>query len=345
LVVRSLESAGSGVSMSAWSRTASRLGETSMVADNSPTHGSALLAVNADQLPELRTLLGDSFFRGRRIIGQWFWELEQAPPWFGPAFRHVDEIWAPTRFIEATVRSVAPRGVDVVLMPLAIVEPVVSSTPTELSGGPYTFLFVFDYLSVMKRKNPLGLIHAFISAFPDEGEARLVLKTINSDARVEEAERVRWEARHRGDIVIIDEYRSRAEVARLMADADCYVSLHRSEGLGLTIAEAMALGKPVIATDYSGNVDFMNERVSVPIPWSRVPVGEGAEGYPADATWAEPDLERAAAAMVDLARNPEKGRELGRRAREHVLTEFSPERVGRRMAERLRVQKRRSRAR
>lgn len=345
LVVQSLKTAGVDVSLSAWSRTASRMGDASLDIDDAPSHRTALLAVNADQVPVLCDELGDAFFRGRYVIGQWFWELEQAPPWFAPAFRYVDEIWAPTRFIEKTIRSVAPRRVTVVHMPPPIVAPQVSATVTGIDRGPYTFLFVFDYLSVMRRKNPIGLIETFIEAFPDVGSARLVVKTINSEFRVEEAESVRWAARNRPDIEIIDEYRSRSEVARMMADSDCYVSLHRSEGLGLTIAEAMALGKPVIATNYSGNTDFMTEDVSIAIPWTRVEVGDGAEGYPPDATWAEPDRSSAVRAMRHLASNPEDGRVLGERARKHVLTNFAPDVVGEQMAARIGTRRRRSRVR
>lgn len=345
LVVQSLTTAGVDVSLSAWSRTASRMGDSSLHIDDAPGHSTALLAVNADQLPGLCDELGDSFFRGRYIIGQWFWELEEAPPWFPPAFRYVDEIWAPTRFIEATIKSVAPRRVKVVHMPPAIVAPRPSDSPSGIDRGPYTFLFVFDYLSVMRRKNPIGLIEAYTQAFPRVDSARLVLKTINSEFRIEEAEQVRWMARHRPDIEIIDEYRSRPEVARMMVDADCYVSLHRSEGLGLTIAEAMALGKPVIATDYSGNTDFMTTDVAIAVPWTRIAVGEGAEGYPPTATWAEPDLEAAARAMRYLADNPDEGRTLGHRARDHVLTHFDPAVVGPRMAGRIGARRRRSRVR
>lgn len=334
-VARALTAAGVDVSLSAWSRTPSRLGDTSMSLDQSAGHDTVFLAVNADQLPILCGELGQGFFRGRRVVSQWFWELEQAPPWFRPAMDHVDELWAPTRFIESTMRSVAPRRVHIRHMPLPIEVPAVSTGPSDIGEGGYCFLFVFDFLSVMKRKNPLGLVRAFREAFPREGEARLVIKTINASARAEDAERLRWAIRDRGDIRFIDGYHSHAEVSRMIADADCYVSLHRSEGLGLTMAEAMALGKPVVATAYSGNMDFMNEDTARLVPWTLVEVGKGAEAYPANAKWAEPDVEAAARMMRELQCDPVAGRSLGERARNHVLGEFSVQRVGERMAARL----------
>src|SRR5213075_3478239 len=109
------------------------------------------------------------------------------------------------------------------------------------------------------RKNPIGLIKAFIEAFPSADDAVLVIKTINGDKRILEIEKLRYAARGRPDIVLKDGYLSQTENNTLTALADCYVSLHRSEGFGLTIAEAMALGKPVIATGYSGNIEFTNE--------------------------------------------------------------------------------------
>ena len=159
------------------------------------------------------------------------------------------------------------------------------------------FLFTFDFFSVAKRKNPIGVIDAYRRAFPYVGDTVLVMKTINGHHRLNELEKLRWHARKRTDIVIIDEYISQDQVAGLMSSADAYVSLHRSEGLGLTMAEAMLLGKPVIATNYSGNIDFMNEENSLLIPWKRSKVGPGADSYSPNAYWAETRLEHAAMAM------------------------------------------------
>jgi glycosyltransferase involved in cell wall biosynthesis len=120
-----------------------------------------------------------------------------------------------------------------------------------------------------------------------------------------------------------------------MNHADCYVSLHRSEGLGLTMAEAMSLGKPVIATGYSGNMDFMTEENSCLVPWSPVLVGSGAEGYPASATWAEPDLEAAAQLMRRVFVDQEFASELGQRAQADIAQRFSAAVTGERMKRHL----------
>ena len=121
----------------------------------------------------------------------------------------------------------------------------------------FLFLFVFDFFSVLERKNPLGLIDAFARAFRAGEGPTLVIKTINGDRKLHDLEKLRAAAEGRQDILVIDDYYSAEEKNSLLGLCDCYVSLHRSEGLGLTMAEAMGLEKPVIATGYSGNLDFM----------------------------------------------------------------------------------------
>ena len=111
----------------------------------------------------------------------------------------------------------------------------------------------------------------------------------------------------------------------MIASCDCYVSLHRSEGLGLTMGEAMYFGKPVIATAYSGNLDFMTQENSFLVPHTMVEIGPGAGPYPADKQWAEPDLDRAAELMRRVFEDPESAAEHGRRAAEDIRRTHSPE--------------------
>ena len=139
----------------------------------------------------------------------------------------------------------------------------------------------------------------------------------------------------RRDIIWRDEYMDPEMTAALMNACDCYVSLHRSEGLGLTIAEALLLGKPVVATGYSGNMDFMDGTTAYAVPWSRVKVGRGAEAYSRRATWAEPDRDAAAEMLRHVFENPIASREMGLRARADLETRFSTAVTGARMRARL----------
>jgi glycosyltransferase involved in cell wall biosynthesis len=234
--------------------------------------------------------------------------------------------------------TIAPDEVKIVHMPLPIKRPEIDASFTKQSFGlpnRYTFLFTFDFFSVMKRKNPLGLIQAFCAAFSENEGPVLVLKSINGMKRLSELEKLKWAIKDRSDIILIDEYFDVAKAASLMAVSDCYVSLHRSEGLGLTMAEAMTLAKPVIATGYSGNIDFMTDQNSILIPWKPIKVGKGAEGYAEDAEWADPDLVSAANAMRKLYLDPESGVELGRFAQSDLAQRFSLEETGKRMKNHL----------
>ena len=175
------------------------------------------------------------------------------------------------------------------------------------------------------RKNPVGVIEAFCQAFrPGEGPT-LVIKSINGDRCLTDRERVRFAAAGRTDILLIEDYLTAAQTRALTAMCDCYVSLHRSEGYGLTMSEAMSLGRPVIATGYSGNLDFMDADTALLVPYDEVKVGAGAEPYSPNAVWAEPDLGAAAAYMRKVYDDPGFASDLGRRGQVSVLTKHSLE--------------------
>jgi glycosyltransferase involved in cell wall biosynthesis len=197
------------------------------------------------------------------------------------------------------------------------------------------FLFIFDFLSVMKRKNPIGLVEAFSAAFSENEGPILVIKTINGDKRIAEMAQLKSACMNRKDIVILEQEFNKSEIDSLISISDSYVSMHRAEGLGLTLAEAMSAGKPVIATNYSGNLDFMNSKNSILVPWQRTEVGLGAEGYSPTATWAEPDLNACASAMREFWSNSSLARALGLRAQASLELDFSYVATGKRMAQRL----------
>ena len=289
-----------------------------------------LVCVNADELPNFAKRAGPGFFEGHYTIGLWAWELEEFPPAFSAAFDYVDEVWGISTF----VRDAIARATDkpVFAFPLPIVDPLPvlgpSGTQARLPKAyfdlpeRYTFLYYFDLLSIFERKNPLGLIDAFKRAFAaDEGPV-LVIKVINSSFEPASMSRLLDAAAGRDDIRIMDGYLEHHVNRALMHAADSYVSLHRSEGFGLTMAEAMAMGKPVIATAYSGNLDFMDEDISYLVSWRPGSVPPGCQPYRAGAKWAEPDLDHAASLMRQVYENPDEAREVGARAREAVLSKY-----------------------
>jgi hypothetical protein len=188
---------------------------------------------------------------------------------------------------------------------------------------------------VFERKNPLGLVEAYKRAFgPDEGPM-LILKSMFAERHLVSSERLRYATRDRPDIKIIDGVWPAGRKNALIGLCDCYVSLHRSEGLGLTMAEAMALGKPTIATAYSGNLDFMTEENSYLVRYSMTRVGEGWDPYDPDWEWADPDLDHAAWLMRHVYEQQEEARDRGERARQELLASRSLERTARFVSGRL----------
>ena len=336
LLVEAMRAADVAVSTLGYRNTESRQNYV-FDTDEVGTYRTVIAAINAELNKPMHDLFGNHFFRDTYVIGQWFWELEVAPTWYADAYQYVDELWAPTKFIEGMLRREAPSRVHVRHIPLPLRKPrVVDATRADLDlDDRFMFLFTFDFMSVMKRKNPLGLVEAFKKAFaPGEGPM-LVLKCINGETRPEAFAELMDACEGRDDIIVMNKYLDSHLSAALMNVCDCYVSLHRSEGLGLTIAEAMLLGKPAIATGYSGNLDFMGEETSFMVPWTRVKVGENAEAYDADATWAEPDLDVAAQLMRHVYENPDNARDVALRGKKDLETRFTPERTGARMKVRL----------
>ena len=330
---------GSGIRRNAlnYTDTESRA-EHEFVTQDISEYRVLLLAMNSDHISAAHRIMGKKFFADRYVIGQWFWELESPAPWFREAFPHVNELWAPTRFIEKMLRDCAPEHVKVVYMPPAVQVPAVEGSMKRTHFGldeRFTFLFSFDFMSIAKRKNPWGLVEAFTRAFAEGEGPQLVIKSMNGERRCEDLDKLVEAIGGRSDITLMTNYLTRVEASTLTSLADCYVSLHRSEGLGLTITEALSLGVPVIATGYSGNLDFMDEWNTWRVPCSMTRVGEGAGGYPKDALWAEPDLDAAARMMREVYENPIDAREKAAKARDHVLNSFSVQAAGTRMKKRL----------
>lgn len=298
-----------------------------------------LLCVNPEQLPGLAAELGldaeDEQRPGYRI-GVFGWEVQGAPEGWRAAFDLVDEVWVYSSWVAEQVARAA--DVPVVVMPLPVeappAAPDTAALPLEL-GDAFTFLFVFDFFSTLARKNPLGLVEAFKQAFaPGEGP-RLVIKTINGEHRLEAREQLRYATEGREDILIVDATLSRPQLDALFARMDAYVSLHRAEGFGLTLAETMAIGKPVVATGYSGNTDFMTPSNSWLVDYDLVPVGKDAEHYPADAMWAEPSVADAARALREVVEQPDEVQRRGERARQDIAAHLSAAACGAQARHRL----------
>jgi glycosyltransferase involved in cell wall biosynthesis len=259
-----------------------------------------IIGVNADQMDVFVEHFGEAALDGRYNIALWAWEIEEFPDWMAERAVYLDEIWANSSF---SANAIAKKvDIPVHSFPLPIRTPKPPFRARWDLGLPegFLYLFCFDLDSIFERKNPLAVIDAFKLAFPRPAGTHLVVKSINGERHPDKVKLLQEKADGRSDIVYWDGYLKPEDQDALIAACDAYVSLHRAEGFGLTMAEAMALGVPVIATGYSGNLDFMNEENSFLVPFQAVTVGDDCRPYPADAVWAEPDLEEAARAMREV---------------------------------------------
>ncbi len=273
---------------------------------------------------------------GAYRVVNWLWELEAFPR---EAIDHagvIDEVWTPSTFCTEAVRKVVGDRPVHTLLP-AVALPAFAPLPRSHFGLPddrLLFLFMFDMGSVMERKNPLGLIAAFREAFGTGDRTHLAIKVSRATARPADRDRLMAAADAAG-VTVIDRVMPRAEALALMATCDAYVSLHRSEGFGFTLAEAMLMGKPTVGTNYSAPLDFMTPANSLLVDYRRATLDREHGPYPAGAAWAEPSVGHAAERMRWVAANREEAAALGAKGRDEVAALLSQEAAGRRMLARV----------
>ncbi len=241
-----------------------------------------------------------------------FWELPALPAKWLPILRSFDVVLAPSRFVREAVESSMPaRSRPLVWEYPQSVTPPEAVAPDRSRwlgdrSDRITFLSTFDIWSDIERKNPWAAIGAFQRAFAGRDDVSLVLKVNHARSHTHSEQLARLESVVSEDhrILLMTDFVSREDLWSLYASVDAYISLHRAEGLGLGLMEAMTVGKPVVATAWSGNMDFMNDSNSVPVPFRLVPVSDTTHGnYTPESSqeWAEPDVDAAAEALRALA--------------------------------------------
>lgn len=264
-----------------------------------------IASINPDMLGYVgpitrRRMFGDSY-----RIGYWWWEVDTMPVGSSQWLGEVDEIWVGSTFVAELFGNLTDRPVHRVPLPARTAQPDgFDRARFGIDAMSMVFSVSFDHSSVLERKNPLGTIAAYCEAFGPGDGCTLVVKSLNAASHRTDAERVRYAVSQRPDVVLIEQRLTDGELDGLIADSTAYVSLHRSEGLGLTIVDACLMGIPVVASAQGGCMDFLAPDSSWLVPTSPTPVGPGQSPYPADATWAEPDHEVAVAHLRAVAADP-----------------------------------------
>jgi glycosyltransferase involved in cell wall biosynthesis len=269
--------------------------------------GTLLVHVNGPMLPWALKSLGKHAVAGKRVIAVWNWELPVLPADWRRGFAACHEIWVGSHFVAEACRAAGSPPVRVVPYPI-LPKPAPAPMARADFGLPETAfvtLVIFDATSSLARKNPLGAIAAHHAAFGDRPDRVLVIKThATADAGPAWAEVAAAAAAH-PNVRVMEQHLSRPELWALIQAADCVLSLHRAEGYGFAIAEAMVLGRAVVATGWSGNVDFMTEPDQFMVPYQLVPAHDPQEIYNLPgAFWAEPDIAAAADILCALAERP-----------------------------------------
>lgn len=301
-------------------------------------HPVCIIFVNPDYLGRAIEAIGAARLEGRHIIACWFWELESIPNTWLPALEIVDEVLVATSFVEAAVRKVTDKRVTKVALPLSeIADSGLQRADFGLADDAFVFLYSFDFNSYIERKNPLGVIAAFRSAFPPERhDVRLLLKTSNGYRHLPWLNAVLNAAGGDERIQLRDEVLDRAHMRALQRCCDAYISLHRAEGFGLGLAECMADGKPVIATGWSGNMEFMDDECAALVDFRLVELTDADYPGGKGQRWAEPDIAHAAQWMRTFADDRVLAAALGERGRVRARADLSARGAAESIAARLR---------
>ncbi len=290
-----------------------------------PQGGTLILHMNALEIPRLLLHLGAERTQGMRLVGAWAWELPRAPQNWVEHARYVHEVWACSRYVAEALSDIKTIPVKAVLIP---VQPpaAISGRSFDIPAGTFTVLAMANAHSSLERKNPFGAIAAFRQAFGDAPDKLLILH-ISRLASVPGAEaRLNQAIGNARNIRVIQEALTTPDRFALMNAADVIVSLHRAEGFGLVMAEAMMLGKPVIATRWSANMDFMDDDCAALVDAQMIALKDDANIYTGEnLCWADPDIDEAAAWLKKLQAAPQLREAMGAKAKAQALRLFSPQ--------------------
>jgi glycosyltransferase involved in cell wall biosynthesis len=274
--------------------------------------GTAIFHLSPQHLPIGLKAVGYPYLAGKRIIGYWAWELPHVPRFWLDAARLVDEIWVPSHFVARAVRERIDKPVQVVPHPVACGPTGQRARPRfGIPEDRFVVLSVFHVRSCVERKNPQALLGAFIAAFGSDPSSMLMFKITGGSSAPAAMREFRRQASKYPNVVLLEEELSRQDMLDLIASVDVLASLHRAEGFGLAPAQAMLCGTAVMATAWSGNLDFMDDRTSILIPCVETSVvdPQGCYNSQDGQMWANPSEADATASLTFLRQHPQERNE------------------------------------
>ena len=306
------------------------------VSDQVPPAGPGTLVLHTpgSTLPYALVRCGRKLIQGKRLVGFWHWELAGLPDDWRFGCSLLDEIWVPSQFCADAVRKSFAGPIHIIPHPVDV-EGVRRRGRT---NERFTALTIFNMASGFERKNPLATVRAFKKAFGVDPGARLVVKVVNPDHYPEGMALLEAETNGVPNIEVLVEVMPRKQVMELIASADAVLSLHRSEGFGMLAAEAMLIGTPVIATDWSATAEFISADCGMPIPYRLIPANDAQRcSHDPSQSWADADFDAAAAALKRLRGDRDFAQRLADRARLVAEQRFSADNYVRLIREALMV--------
>lgn len=301
-------------------------------------HDIVVLQINADNTVNYEERIPKKFTENKYKIGFWFWELSRFPKEWDIAISKVDEIWVSSQFVKDSIQKNTSKPIHVFPLPihnpnLNIIEK--NRSLFNLKEDIFYFLMTMDLHSYIERKNPFSVIESFKKAFDKNEKVGLVIK-LHGNQEFSTQRKVLFDAIVDDPrIVVIDKNLTRIESDTLQLSIDCYVSLHRSEGFGLNIAECMSYGKPVIATGYSGNLEFMSSKNSLLVDYELIPLQKNEYPYWENQVWAAPNINQAAMFMWRMYEDKDFREKIGNTARLDIQERLNLQVVGKMMLNRL----------
>ena len=288
-----------------------------------------IIVANASETGLVLQQKTEKYLKGKYNIGVWCWETEQFPLIEHNTVKYFNEIWTISEFCKESIKKTVNLPISVIRLPVILPNNLPYFSSSRIPKNKFAVLFTFDFLSIFERKNPLAVVEVFKKAFGNDMNALLIIKSINKKYNSQKFQIILQAIKNFNNIIIFDESLNRIDTLSLINSCDVYISLHRSEGLGLSMKEAMAMGKVVIATNYSGNLDFMSNDNSLLVQYNKVQIPITIKCYyKKEIRWAEPDINDAVNKLKQIYTDKILRETISKNAKKYIEEEYNIDKCG-----------------